>query len=78
MQAKGLTGVVIYFVVAFVLFARLSFERTAYFMLGMLAGAMLCQFAVARMQAKLSPMQGKVLDWEKVERMAEGEQLAAA
>ena len=56
MQAKGLTGMVIYFVLAFVLLAWLSFERTAYFMLGMLAGAMLWQFAVARMQARLWPM----------------------
>jgi hypothetical protein len=29
---------------------------------------------MARMQIKLWPMQKKVLDWEKVERMAEGEQ----
>jgi hypothetical protein len=38
---------------------------------------MLSSFAMARIQTKLWPMQKKVLDWEKVERMADGERLAA-
>jgi hypothetical protein len=60
LQAKRQVVVVIYFVLAFVLLWWVKVERMAYLVLGMFIGVLLCQLG---------------LNWEKVERMAAGEQV---
>ncbi len=74
MQSKKRVIGLIYSVLAIAYFVWVDLQPGIYLMLGALGGIMLDRFAMARMQIKLWPMQKKVLDWEKVERMADGEQ----
>ena len=50
-------------------------ETTNYLMLGLFAGVLLRDFGIARVQKKVWPVQHKLLDWQKVQRMANGARL---
>ncbi len=63
----------VYFGPAIAYFAWADLQPGFYLMLGVLCGVLVTNFAMARAQTKLWPMQEKVLDWEKVRRMALGE-----
>ncbi len=75
MQAKPLTFLFLWFGVAVMYFAWVNIRPGIYLMLGLLAGVLLRDFGIARLQKKLWPVQYKLLDWQKVQRMADGEQL---
>jgi hypothetical protein len=75
MQAKVIAILVIAFGVAVTYFAWFNFLPGVYLMLGGLAGVLLRDFGIARAQKRVWPMQTKLLDWGKVERMAAGEPL---
>jgi hypothetical protein len=64
-----------YFGLAIAYFVWADLQPGTYLMVGILGGILLASFSMARVQKRLWPMQKKVLDWEKVERMAEGEAL---
>ena len=73
--AKRMAILILYFVLAIAFFVWVDLQPGVYLMLGLLMGILVCNFAVVRMQTKLWPMQRRVLDWQKVERMAGGEQI---
>jgi hypothetical protein len=75
MQAKVIAILLVVFGVAVTYFAWLNILPGVYLMLGGLAGVLLRDFGIARVQKRVWPMQTKVLDWPRVERMAAGEQL---
>jgi hypothetical protein len=54
-------------------FAWLNFQPGVYLMVGAFAGVLLRDFGIMRAQTKLWPTQHRVLDWQKVQRMAQGE-----
>lgn len=74
---KQLAILAIYFAVAIALLLWMNLYVLAAVMLGILVGALANGFGVARRSVKLWPAQKKVLDWERVERMARGEPLDA-
>ncbi len=75
MQAKLHAILILMFGFGVAYLAWFNLQPGVYLMLGALAGVLLRDFGIARAQTKLWPMQHKVLDWQKVERMAEGEEL---
>ena len=75
MQGKRYVVLFIVFGLATTYFAWFRLQPGVYLMLGGLAGVLLSGSGVARVQTRLWPMQKKVLDWEKVQRMAAGESL---
>jgi len=54
-------------------FAWFDILPGVYLMSGLLAGTLLRDLGLMRLQVKMWPMQNQVLDWRKVERMAKGE-----
>lgn len=73
-QAKAIVVLLVVFGIAITYFAWLSFLPGVYAMIGGLAGVLLRDLGVARVQKRLWPIQAKLQDWTKVERMAAGEQ----
>jgi hypothetical protein len=74
-QSKAQIVFYVSFGLAIAYFVWADLQPGLYLMLGAFGGIVLSSFAMARLQKRLWPMQKKVLDWEKVERMAEGEQV---
>jgi hypothetical protein len=75
MQASHLANLFLVFGLGVLFFSWVNSGIGVYMLLGGLAGVLLRDFGTIRAQKKLWPMQTKVLDWGKVERMAAGERL---
>jgi hypothetical protein len=73
-QTKAQIVFYAYFGLAIAYFVWADLQAGTYLMVGIFGGTLLTCFSMARVQQRLWPMQKKALDWEKVERMAEGEQ----
>jgi hypothetical protein len=58
-------------------FSWFNFAPMAYIMLGVYFGALLRDFGLARVQVRMWPIQTKLINWEKVERMAAGQAIEA-
>ena len=74
-EAKELAILFLVYGLGVVYFSWINLGIGVYMLLGCLAGVLLRDFRNFRAQTKLWPMQIKLLDWEKVERMAAGERL---
>jgi hypothetical protein len=72
MQAKVLAILLVAFGLAIGYFAWLNLLPGVYLMLGGLFGVLVRDFGIIRAQLRLWPMQQRVLDWHKVQRMAQG------
>ena len=72
LQVKAQFLLFLMFGVAIAYFTWFNLQPGVYLMLGALAGSLLRDFGIMRVQTKLWPIQNKVLDWQKVQRMAEG------
>jgi hypothetical protein len=70
MQLKVIAILLVTFGAAVSYFAWLNLLPGVYAMLGMFAGVLLRDFGIARAQKRVWPIQTKLMDWEKVERMA--------
>ena len=74
-QAKFQVLLILMFGAGVAYFAWFNFQPGVYLMVGALVGVLLRDFGIMRAQTKLWPMQHRVLDWQKVKRMAQGEDL---
>jgi hypothetical protein len=74
-QEKRVVGLVIYFALAIAFFAWIGVPNVALLMLGIFIGALADKVGIVLGQQKIWPMQIKITDWNKVERMAAGESL---
>jgi hypothetical protein len=74
-QARIYVFLLLIFGAGIAYFAWLGFEAAAVAMVGMLAGVLLRDFGVARGQMKSWPIQSRLLDWDRVRRLADGEAL---
>ena len=66
---------VVYFIASIAFFIWVDWQAAAYLILGILVGVLISNYALVRTQLKIWPLQRKVLDWPKVEKMAAGEPL---
>jgi hypothetical protein len=70
---KGYLVLVIAFGIGIAWFAFTGLHPAANMMAGAFIGVLLRDFAVARQQKRIWPTQRKLLNWDKVQRMAAGE-----
>jgi hypothetical protein len=75
MQLKVYLLLIIAFGIGVGYFAWLNLQPGTYLMLGALAGVLLRDFGIMRAQTKLWPLLHRLLDWQRVQRMAHGEDL---
>ncbi|WP_406694882.1 hypothetical protein V5E97_27950 [Singulisphaera sp. Ch08] len=72
----SLRGYLVLFIAISIGIAWFSWVNMApgiYAMTGLLVGALLRDYGVAKKQVRLWPVQARLLDWEKVQAMANGE-----
>ncbi len=72
MQVKVLMLLILMLGIGVAYFAWLNFQPGVYLMVGAFAGALLRNYGIMRAQTKLRPTQYRMLDWQKVQRMAAG------
>jgi hypothetical protein len=75
LQAKAYVLLVLWSGLGIIYFAWLKMPQLALGLVGVLIGVALRDFGIARAQKKVWPVQQKLLDWDKVERMAAGDPL---
>jgi hypothetical protein len=75
MQIKAQLLLILVSGIGIAYFAWLNLQPGVYLMLGAMVGALLRDFGYMRVQLRFWPLQYKLLDWQKVERTAHGEEL---
>jgi hypothetical protein len=74
-QLKGYAGLAIFFIPCILFWISLNQRSGANLLIGVLMGVLLRDFSLARQQTRFWPIQEKLINWDKVQRVASGEPL---